>query len=110
MPVKGLDFIKRAVNINQDAEGCGIGKKWRQLIFDVGISGKKGGNGDMELEGEELRQAVIKAQADEETGVVLYSYLAKGRRDENNRKIFEAKWQDEQKHAGVWEIGDKGGG
>ena len=25
---------------------------------------------------EELRKAVIKAQADEETGVVLYSYLA----------------------------------
>lgn len=51
---------------------------------------------------EELRKAVIKAQADEETGVVLYSYLAERQKDENNRKIFRQMAQDEQKHAGVW--------
>ena len=45
---------------------------------------------------EELRKAVIKAQADEETGVVLYSYLAERQKDENNRKIFRQMAQDEQ--------------
>ena len=45
---------------------------------------------------EELRKAVIKAQADEETGVVLYSYLAERQKDENNRKIFRQMAQDDQ--------------
>ncbi|MCQ5130483.1 VIT1/CCC1 transporter family protein [Butyricicoccus faecihominis] len=49
-----------------------------------------------------MRQAVRKAQVDEETGALLYGYLATRQKDEQNRKLFEQMAADEKKHATVW--------
>lgn len=49
-----------------------------------------------------MRQAVRKAQVDEETGALLYGYLATRQKDEQNRKLFEQMAADEKKHAAVW--------
>ncbi|WNX86066.1 VIT1/CCC1 transporter family protein [Agathobaculum sp. NTUH-O15-33] len=44
-----------------------------------------------------MRQAVRKAQVDEETGALLYGYLATRQKDEQNRKLFEQMAADEKK-------------
>ncbi len=56
----------------------------------------------MEKRDETLEKAVRKAQADEETGAVLYAYLAAKQKDTANRNIFEQMAKDEKKHAAVW--------
>lgn len=51
---------------------------------------------------EELMKIVEKAQIDEEEGTLLYAFMAKREKNEENRKLLEQMSKDEAKHAAVW--------
>lgn len=50
----------------------------------------------------ELMKLVKKAQIDEEQGTILYAYMAKREKNEENKKLLEQMSKDEAKHAAVW--------
>jgi len=50
----------------------------------------------------ELMKLVEKAQIDEEQGAILYSFMAKREKNEENKKLLEQMSKDETKHAAVW--------
>lgn len=50
----------------------------------------------------ELLETVRKAQKEEEQGAILYAFMAKREKNENNKKLLEQMAKDEQKHANVW--------
>jgi len=50
----------------------------------------------------ELMKLVEKAQVDEEQGAILYSFMAKREKNEENKKLLEQMSKDETKHAEVW--------
>ena len=45
---------------------------------------------------------VEKAQIDEEQGTILYAFMAKREKNEENKKLLEQMSKDEAKHAAVW--------
>jgi len=51
----------------------------------------------------ELMKLVRKAQIDEEQGAILYKFMAKREKNEENKKLLEQMSKDEAKHAAVWE-------
>jgi len=56
----------------------------------------------------ELMKLVQKAQKDEEEGSILYSFMAKREKNEENKKLLEQMSKDEAIHAKVWkEISQK---
>ena len=50
----------------------------------------------------ELMKLVKKAQIDEAQGAILYAYMAKREKNEENKKILEQMSRDEAKHEAVW--------
>ena len=50
----------------------------------------------------ELMKLVKKAQIDEEQGAILYEFMAKREKNEENKKILMQMSKDEKKHAEVW--------
>ena len=50
----------------------------------------------------ELMKLIKKAQIDEEMGSVLYSFMAKREKNEENKKLLEKMSEDEKAHAAVW--------
>ena len=50
----------------------------------------------------ELMKLVEKAQIDEEQGAILYAFMAKREKDEENKKLLKQMSKDETKHAAVW--------
>ena len=50
----------------------------------------------------ELMKLVKKAQIDEEQGSILYAFMAKREKDEENKKLLEQMSKDEKVHAEVW--------
>ena len=50
----------------------------------------------------ELMKLVKKAQIDEEQGAILYSFMAKREKNEENKKLLEKMSEDEKAHAEVW--------
>ena len=50
----------------------------------------------------ELMKLVQKAQIDEEEGAILYSFMAKREKNEENKKLLEQMAKDEAMHAAVW--------
>ncbi len=50
----------------------------------------------------ELMKLVKKAQIDEEQGAILYAFMAKREKNEENKKLLEQMSKDEAKHAAVW--------
>ena len=50
----------------------------------------------------ELMKLVKKAQIDEEQGSILYAFMAKREKNEENKKLLEKMSQDEKIHAEVW--------
>ena len=50
----------------------------------------------------ELMKLVRKAQIDEEMGSILYEFMAKKEKNEENKKILMKMSKDEKKHAEVW--------
>ena len=50
----------------------------------------------------ELMKLVKKAQIDEEQGAILYSFMAKREKNEENKKLLEKMSEDEKVHAEVW--------
>ena len=50
----------------------------------------------------ELMKLVKKAQIDEEQGAILYEFMAKKEKNEENKKILMQMSNDEKKHAEVW--------
>ena len=50
----------------------------------------------------ELMKLVEKAQIDEEQGAILYEFMAKKEKNEENKKILMQMSKDEKKHAEVW--------
>lgn len=50
----------------------------------------------------ELMKLVEKAQIDEEQGTILYAFMAKREKNEENKKLLEQMSKDEAKHAAVW--------
>ena len=50
----------------------------------------------------ELMKLVKKAQIDEEQGAILYEFMAKKEKNEENKKILMQMSKDEKKHAQVW--------
>jgi len=50
----------------------------------------------------ELMKLVKKAQIDEEQGTILYAFMAKREKNEENKKLLEQMSKDEAKHAAVW--------
>ena len=50
----------------------------------------------------ELMKLVEKAQVDEEQGTILYAFMAKREKNEENKKLLEQMSKDEAKHAAVW--------
>ena len=51
---------------------------------------------------DELMKLVKKAQVDEEQGSILYAFMAKREKNEENKKLLEKMSQDEKVHAEVW--------
>ena len=51
---------------------------------------------------DELMKLVKKAQIDEEQGAILYSFMAKREKNEENKKLLEKMSEDEKAHAEVW--------
>ena len=49
-----------------------------------------------------LMKLVMKAQIDEEQGAILYEFMAKKEKNEENKKILMQMSKDEKKHAEVW--------
>ena len=50
----------------------------------------------------ELMKLVKKAQIDEEQGTILYAFMAKREKNEENKKLLEQMSKDEANHAVVW--------
>lgn len=50
----------------------------------------------------ELMKLVKKAQIDEEQGAILYAFMAKREKNEENKKLLEQMSKDEANHAAVW--------
>lgn len=50
-----------------------------------------------------LRQALRKAQADEETGASLYGFMASREKNTENRALLTQMAGDEKRHAAVWQ-------
>jgi len=50
----------------------------------------------------ELMKLVQKAQIDEEQGAILYEFMAKREKNEENKKLLEQMSKDEKNHAEVW--------
>ena len=50
----------------------------------------------------ELMKLVKKAQIDEEQGAILYAFMAKREKVEENKKLLEQMSKDEKVHAEVW--------
>ena len=50
----------------------------------------------------ELMKLVKKAQIDEEQGAILYEFMAKKEKNEENKKLLMQMSKDEKKHATVW--------
>ena len=50
----------------------------------------------------ELMKLVKKAQIDEEQGTILYAFMAKREKNEENKKLLEQMSKDEANHAAVW--------
>ena len=50
----------------------------------------------------ELMKLVKKAQIDEEQGAILYSFMAKREKNEENKKLLEKMSEDEKAQAEVW--------
>lgn len=50
----------------------------------------------------ELMKSIKKAQIDEEQGAILYEFMAKREKNEENKKILMQMSKDEKKHAEVW--------
>ena len=50
----------------------------------------------------ELMRLVKKAQIDEEQGAIIYEFMAKKEKNEENKKILMQMSKDEKKHAEVW--------
>ena len=50
----------------------------------------------------ELMKLVKKAQIDEEQGAILYKFMAKREKNEENKKLLEQMSKDEANHAAVW--------
>ena len=50
----------------------------------------------------ELMKLVKKAQIDEEMGSILYAFMAKREKNEENKKLLERMSKDEKIHAEVW--------
>ena len=50
----------------------------------------------------ELMKLVKKAQIDEEQGSILYEFMAKREKNEENKKVLMQMSKDEKKHAEVW--------
>lgn len=50
----------------------------------------------------ELMKLVQKAQIDEEQGTIIYAFMAKREKNEENKKFLEQMSKDEAKHAEVW--------
>ena len=50
----------------------------------------------------ELMKLVKKAQIDEEQGAILYAFMAKREKNEENKKLLEQMSKDEKIHADVW--------
>lgn len=50
----------------------------------------------------ELMKLVEKAQIDEEQGAILYAFMAKREKNEDNKKLLEQMSKDEKIHAEVW--------
>jgi len=50
----------------------------------------------------ELMKLVKKAQIDEAQGAILYEYMAKREKNEENKKLLEQMSKDEAKHEAVW--------
>ena len=50
----------------------------------------------------ELMELVRKAQIDEEQGAILYEFMAKREKNEENKKVLMQMSKDEKKHAEVW--------
>ena len=50
----------------------------------------------------ELMKLVKKAQIDEEQGSILYAFMAKREKNEENKKLLEQMSKDERAHADVW--------
>ena len=51
---------------------------------------------------DELMKLVKKAQVDEEQGSILYAFMAKREKNEENKKLLEKMSEDEKVHAEVW--------
>lgn len=51
---------------------------------------------------EQLMKLIRKAQIDEEEGTILYAFMAKREKNEENKKILERMSKDEKKHAEMW--------
>lgn len=51
---------------------------------------------------DELMKLVKKAQIDEEQGTILYAFMAKREKNEENKKLLEQMSKDEKMHADVW--------
>ena len=51
---------------------------------------------------EELMRLVKKAQIDEEQGAILYEFMAKKEKNEENKKLLIQMSKDEKKHAAIW--------
>ena len=49
-----------------------------------------------------LMSPVRKAQCDEETGALLYAFMARREKNPENRRVLEQMAQDERRHAAVW--------
>lgn len=47
-------------------------------------------------------ESIKKAQIDEETGTIIYGYMAKREKNAHNKEILEHMSQDEKKHADTW--------
>lgn len=50
----------------------------------------------------QLTEAIRQAQIDEETGAILYAFMAKREKKPENKKLLEQMAADEAKHAAVW--------
>ena len=50
----------------------------------------------------ELMKLIKKAQIDEEQGAILYEFMAKKEKNEENKKILMQMSKDEKRHAEVW--------
>ena len=50
----------------------------------------------------ELMKLVKKAQTDEEQGAILYAFMAKREKNEENKKLLEQMSKDEKNHAEEW--------